>query len=115
MSNEPKCYTRNESKVDVPNELLVDMEIESVVISPVFQNVGIVILAGDDQETNCRLVRIYSIAKQDDETTYRLVQELQAFLFPEKSFAKEFIERLPQMSAIELMFAMNGMNDSQFH
>lgn len=101
--------------VEIPDELLENMEIESVIISPVYQNVGIVILAGDDQETNGRLVRIYSMVKQDDETTYSLVQELQAFLFPERPFAKEFIERLPQMSAIELMFAMNGMNETQFH
>jgi hypothetical protein len=91
------------------------MEIESIIISPVFNNVGIVVLAGDDPDSNSRLVRIYSIAKQENETTYRPVHELQAFLFPEKPFAKEFIERLPQMSAIELMFAMNGMSAPQFH
>lgn len=115
MSNTSKFYNSNDAMVEIPNELLENMEIESVIISPVYHNVGIVILAGDDQETNFRLVRVYSIAKQDDETTYGLVQELQAFLFPEKPFAKEFIERLPQMSAIELMFAMNGMNAPQFH
>jgi hypothetical protein len=86
-----------------------------LIVSPVLQNTGVVILAGDVLETNARLVRIYSMTKQDDETTYRLVHELQAFHFPEKPFAKEFIERLPQMSAIELMFAMNGMNAPQFH
>lgn len=33
----------------------------------------------------------------------------------EKPFAKEFIEQLPQISAIELMFAMDGGNNPQFH
>lgn len=114
MSYPPKFYNTNDGIVEIPNELLENMEIEAVIISPIYRNVGIVILAKDDNETNSRLVRIYSIVKQDDETTYRPVQELQAFLFPEKPFAKEFIERLPQMSAIELMFAMNGLNESQF-
>ena len=115
MSDTPKFYNSTDAMIEIPNEVLDNMDIESIIISPVHYNVAIVILAGADQETNCRLVRIYSIVKQDDETTYGLVQELQAFLFPEKPFAKEFIERLPQMSAIELLFAMNGMNATQFH
>lgn len=64
MSDAPKFYNSNHSIVEIPNELLVNMEMESVITSPVYQNVGIVILAGDDQETNGRLVRIYSMAKQ---------------------------------------------------
>ena len=51
------------------------------------------------------------MAKQDNETTYKLNQELQALPFPEKPIAKEFIERLPKMSAIELMFAMNERSE----
>lgn len=116
MANTPKFVNSDDRIVEIPQGLLKDMEFESVIISPVFPEVGVVVLAGDDPETNSRLVRIYSIMlKQDDETTYQVAQELQAFSFAEKPFAKEFIKRLPQMSAIELMFAMDGGNIPQFH
>jgi hypothetical protein len=44
MANTPKFVNSKDGMVEIPQELLEDMEFESLIISPVFQNVGVVVL-----------------------------------------------------------------------
>jgi len=51
---------------------------------------------------------VYSLRLQHDIQKYKIDNELQAFSFSDHEFAQQFIEHLPEMSAIELMFAMGS-------
>lgn len=84
------------------------MKVESLLTNPLDMNVGVVVLSKFDKGSKGKLIRIYSIHKKTGDTNYKLLAELQSFLFPDAFSAKRFIEHLPQMTAIELMFMMNS-------
>jgi len=96
-----------EIAVDFDNELLEEMNIESVMTSPINSEVGVAILSSGSPNQN-KIVKVYSLRLQHDIQKYKIDNELQAFSFSDHEFAQQFIEHLPEMSAIELMFAMNS-------
>ncbi|KGX91854.1 hypothetical protein [Pontibacillus marinus] len=96
-----------EIAVDFDNELLEEMNVETVMTSPINSEIGVAILSSESTDQN-KIVKVYSLRLQHDVQKYKIDNELQAFSFSDHDFARQFIERLPEMSAIELMFAMGS-------
>ncbi|RFU69503.1 hypothetical protein D0469_09055 [Peribacillus saganii] len=88
------------------------MEVETVLISPINNEVGIAVLSTLSINPTEKQVYVYSLIWNRTLNSYTIDKELQSFLFRDLSFAKEFIEHLPEMSAFELMFAMNSISIS---
>jgi hypothetical protein len=93
-------------KTDNPN--LESMEVEGVIISPMVKELGAIVLSSINEEG--KTIKICSIKQieSDNDNEYFVDTELHTFLFQDIGSAEEFIEHLPDMSAIELLFAMNA-------
>ena len=94
--------------VDFPNEMLQGMVIETVIVNPAFKNQGVAVLSKNEVVTYGTLVKVYLIQKQKGHKAFKPVDELQSFYFDNRNNAVRFINHLPQMSAIELMYAMRS-------
>lgn len=89
----------------VNHELFEGKRLEAMMISPIADDLGVIILSEDAGSEV--YVRVYRIEKTSEER-YEIVGELEAFAFKNRESATSFISHLPNMSAIELMFAMNS-------
>jgi len=96
-----------EIAVDFEDELLKKMNVETVMTSPVNSEIGVAILSSESTNQN-KIVGVYSLKLQHDIQKYKIDNELQTFSFSDHEFARQFIDRLPEMSAIEMMFAMGS-------
>lgn len=92
--------------VAFPSRILKKMRIEKVIPSPLLDNGGIAILSKKRRRAPGRLVRIFSVEKNNN--IYILLDELHHFIFSDEPSAQRFIEQLSHMSAIELMFIMKN-------
>lgn len=93
--------------VIVPDELLENMQIFSSVISPKIENRGILILtenidpANTHDKAKLAIVKFYLLKKSG--TEYFVENELMTFKFERLESAVTFLERLPTMSALEML------------
>jgi hypothetical protein len=92
------------------NPTLESMEVEGVIISPIVKELGVIVLSSINKEG--KTIKICSIKQieSDIDNEYFVDTELQTLLFQDMKSAENFIEHLPDMSAIELLFAMNASN-----
>ncbi|SEM35807.1 hypothetical protein SAMN05192533_102309 [Mesobacillus persicus] len=90
--------------VNIPNEILHDMEIHATVVSPVDKKTGILILtSGMKHFTKEIVIRIYLLHREDTKNHFDIQHELQAFSFTSYLQAKKFLNHLPNMSALEML------------
>ncbi|WP_345239572.1 hypothetical protein [Pontibacillus salipaludis] len=84
--------------------------IEHVIISPINKEKGVVVVSSTEEEQEALILRIFAIEFDHEADSYVTTSELEAFSFDDQEFGKKFIDHLPNMSAIELMFAMNNFH-----
>lgn len=95
--------------VTLPDDLFEEMEIQATVVSPDKPDLGILILSkGLNQFSREIVIRIYRLKKdKTNEECYSIYFELQAFMFTTYKQAKEFLDKLPNMSALEMLLMLN--------
>ncbi|MGN7300699.1 hypothetical protein [Ferdinandcohnia sp. SAFN-114] len=99
---------QNDLKINIPNELLEEMEIQGTIISPVFPEMGILVLSdGMFQFSKEIVIRIYRLELEADTQSYKIYYELVALSFSSYSDAKDFVDHLPNMSGIEMLILLN--------
>ncbi|WP_214483051.1 hypothetical protein [Bacillus sp. SM2101] len=95
--------TLSEVPVLLDNSILEKYQLEGIIISPITKGIGILLLSEQSEYT----LRIYLITKAPAERNFKISHELESFQFPTEKDKMNFIERLPEMPAIELMLAIN--------
>lgn len=99
---------RNDVNVNIPNELLEEMEIQGTIVSPIYTEMGILVLSkGMIQFSRDVTIRIYYLKQAADRKSYDVYYELEAFSFTNYNEAKKFIKHLPKMSGIEMLLLLN--------
>jgi len=99
---------QNDLKVNIPNELLEEMESQGTIISPVFPEMGILVLSeGMFHHSKDIVIRIYRLQLEADTQSYNIYYELVALSFSSYSDSKDFIDHLPNMSGIEMLILLN--------
>ncbi|MEH7355158.1 hypothetical protein V7150_16495 [Neobacillus drentensis] len=96
----------NDYNVIFPDEILEGMNIEAFTIAPRDHRIGVAILSGKDE--NMHVLRLYQVIKREDQQFYP-THELEAFSFHSKKDLKEFMEKLPHLTAIELLLIMHPL------
>ncbi|NMH72767.1 hypothetical protein HF078_06760 [Bacillus sp. RO2] len=103
----------NDVKVEVPKEMLKGMQIEGTAISPSHPGVGVLILSkGFNQFSKEIVIRLYRIQKDTNTESYYIVLELEAFMFKKYKEAKDFFEKLPNMTGLEMLLLLNPIHPS---
>lgn len=101
------------NKPDIPKEIKENMEVLQVIIYNENDKIGILVMAQDYFEGSPNpLLRIYMMHKVEDE--YVIQTELEAFQFSDYELAKDFNDRLPNMTALEILLVMNGQGGTGF-
>lgn len=80
--------------------------VEDVIVSSADDSIGVLVASEIIEETNTKMVYLFSVNIEGDDE-YTVYQHLETFSFTDHDFANEFIERLPTMTALEFILAMN--------
>ncbi len=91
--------------VAIDNEMLYDngLKIESLVVNGADDRMGMLLLSEEKQF----VLRIYLILKETD--FYSISHELQSFAFNSRDELLNFRNRLPEMTALEILYLMDPM------
>jgi hypothetical protein len=92
-----------------PEEALEEMSIECILVSPVDDRIGVAAVSSKLEDKH--LLRLFQM-KKDEEQDYIPTHEMEAFTFQSRKDLKDFVERLPGMSALEILMAMNPQSIS---
>ncbi|MFF2449925.1 hypothetical protein ACFVSW_23060 [Neobacillus sp. NPDC058068] len=87
-----------------PDDILEGMRIESIIISPIAKHLGVAALSGKSEDMH--VLRLYQLILREDQN-YVPTFELEAFAFYSRKDLTDFVVRLPEMSAIEILMVMN--------
>ncbi|MCP3740866.1 hypothetical protein [Rossellomorea sp. BNER] len=96
-------------KASFPNEISEKMLFETLVISPVNVNIGISIFT--EKKNGHHVLRIFQMRLSEDEV-YEMIQELEAFAFPLRSDLDQFLEKLLEMSGLDMLVLLNTLQKS---
>lgn len=100
----------NENEIVIPKELKEEMRILGTVLSPVKEGKGILIMGENMEPDNYKgglsVIRLYLLNGVNSE--YQIEREVAAFAFYTFESAYEFLVKLPEMSALELLITMNN-------
>lgn len=103
-------YSKNVN-VEMPHELLKEMNLEGIMVNSNDKRKGIVVLSKDvHQFSRNNTVRIYRMHHDNLSNQYFVVNELEAFTFGNYKQAKQFIQYLPKMTAIEMLLLQNPLS-----
>jgi hypothetical protein len=91
------------------NSIMESMKFEAFIMHPVTKKYGVVVLSSDSQFG--KIVKMYSAVESDEDDTYTLSFELYEAVFEDLTYAEEFIEYLPNMSAIELLYVIKDVGN----
>lgn len=98
---------RTRGSIILPEEFTEGMEFLSSVFSNVQKQSGILIMGENlDGEEELPVIRLYLLKRCD--LYWHVQDELQAFAFPDVLSAYQFLQELPQMSALDLLIKMNS-------
>jgi hypothetical protein len=92
-----------EEKVNFPNELLAGMRIESLFVNPIDKTRAVTALSG--MEHGQIILRLYHLLKGADQEFFP-THELAAYCFMTMADLKDFVKKLPNMTAIELLISI---------
>jgi hypothetical protein len=95
----------NSLPVKFPEDLLIGKTIEDIIFSPRYVRIGVVVLSG--KLKNKRLLRLYQIVRLEGWDCFVPTHEIGAFTFHNKMALKDFVERLPEMSSLEILMIIN--------
>lgn len=94
-------------RVSFPDELLEGRQIETTIFTPSNDDVGVVALS--EQEDAVLTLRLYQLTRFDDDPDYHPVQELAAFSFLNRQDLDDFLERLPDLTGLEMLMLLNPL------
>lgn len=97
-------FVNSSVSVNLPEEIIKGKKIEFVTVSPIEDRIGVTGLSG--KLKNMYLLRLYQIMSDNDKEFYP-THEIGAFTFHSRLKLKEFVDLLPEMSAIEILMIMN--------
>ncbi|KGP89666.1 hypothetical protein N780_10240 [Pontibacillus chungwhensis BH030062] len=95
-------------EINLPQDYNYSATIEGVMINPHDNGVGATILSFSDEITGDLIVKVCAMIHDAQTDSYDVIRDLEAFSFKDIAYGRDFIKRLPTMSAIELMFMMNA-------
>jgi hypothetical protein len=87
-----------------PNEVIKGKQIKNLIVSPLDNRIAVAALSGNLK--NKHLLRLYQLIRGEDQQYYP-THEIGAFTFHSTKELKDFLNRLPEMSAIEILMLMN--------
>ena len=96
-----------ERRVIFPDELLEKKQIETTIFTPSNENVGVVALS--EEENFLLTLRLYQLTRLEDNLDYHPVQELAAFSFQNRQDLDNFLERLPDLTGLEMLMLLNPL------
>src|SRR5690625_5915421 len=88
-----------------PVGILDRMTIESAIFTPENKKLGIIVLSEFIKSEH--ILRVYQLVLSTDETQYNFVEELVAFNLKKREETDELIERIPNISGLEMIFLIN--------
>lgn len=94
-------------EVIYPNQLTKDMKIEEDIFPTIESDIGITTLS--QQINSNHILRIYQLLYNHENENYEVVQELEAFTFQTRKELTDFIKKLPQLNAIEMLLLLNPL------
>jgi len=101
--------TENNHKLVLPEGLQAEMEVHDVFICPGMDGASILTMIHDQSADAVGYVlRIYMLKEENDDLLVDF--ELEAFACPSRDAAVLFANRLPHLTALELLMIQNGYN-----
>ena len=97
--------------ISFPNELLERMTIEDTIFTLENESIGVAILS--ERNNMDYIVRIYQLVLSSNKEEYNFIQEMAAFNFRHRHEVDEFLKRLPNMSALEMLMMLHSIPHSQ--
>ncbi|PAV28420.1 hypothetical protein CIL05_17465 [Virgibacillus profundi] len=89
-----------------PDELLERMQLETTIFTPANDAVGFAALS---EEVGLTLIlRLYQLV-MDEDNIYDPIQELAAFSFESRIELDQFINRLPEITGLEMLTILNPL------
>ncbi|MBT2600059.1 MULTISPECIES: hypothetical protein [unclassified Oceanobacillus] len=95
---------KNENNIAIPAELLQDRKVEITFFSEIKKNLGIL---GLSEQTDTYVLHLYRLFYNDSKGKFEPIQQLEAFQFQTESEMHQFIENLPNISALDMILLMN--------
>ncbi|MFC4024758.1 hypothetical protein ACFOUV_13225 [Oceanobacillus longus] len=92
--------------VSLPDELLDKMQLETTIFSPANDVFGVAALSEEVGPT--LILRLYQLVVNED-NAYQPVQELAAFSFGNRLELESFLDRLPEISGLEMLMLLNPL------
>lgn len=102
----------DEKSVVFPDEIMENRNLETVIFSPVSTEIGIAALSESSHSTH--ILRLYQLMYEEYENTYKPVQELEAFSFLRYEELTDFLKKLPEMSALEMLLVLNQVYPNNY-
>lgn len=101
----------NDLNVEIPKGMLDGMKVEATAVSPSHPDVGVLILSKGFNQFSTEIVfRLYRIQKDPTTDCYYISLELEAFMFKRFKEAKDFLEKLPNMTGLEMLLLLNPVH-----
>ena len=85
-----------------------DYNLEKVFLSHVYDSIGVI--ATSTVEGELIVLRLYEVNRFEGNDTFEIVKELEAFGFTNREKLNEFVEKLPEMGAIDMLLLLHQNN-----
>ncbi|RHW41941.1 hypothetical protein D1B31_04635 [Neobacillus notoginsengisoli] len=92
---------------DIPNSILEGMNLETILISPVEEDLFIGVLSKEVSETNNVLLYLYLLEYSGEGSSFSILKILQSLSFSDISSARLFIQSLSEMSAMDFILSID--------
>lgn len=96
----------NGIQVEFDNDWLEQYQIEHVVISQIVTNMGAVVASTNNNDLLD--VIVFQIQMNETADSYAITSEIASFNFFNEESKHEFLQHLPEMSAMDLIFLLNS-------
>ncbi len=87
-----------------PNDILKNKKIEFVTLSPIDGRIAVSALSGKTKSKY--ILRLYQLTRREDGKLFP-THEIGAFSFYTRKQLNDFVDKLPKMSAIEILMVLN--------
>ncbi|BAC15288.1 hypothetical protein [Oceanobacillus iheyensis HTE831] len=94
----------NEYNISIPDELITGRNVEITFISEIKNNLGIL---GLSEQTDAYVLHLYRLFYNESNQKFEPIQQLEAFQFQTPSEMHQFIDNLPNISALDMILLMN--------
>ncbi len=102
-----------EKPINFSDDIFNDTSIELTLFSPVSDDVGVIVVSS--KENNAHTLRIIQLLYSPQDESYSPIQELAAFSFQTYKQLEDFLEKLPNISGIDMLLLLNPLrNNSSF-